>query len=264
MPRVRPTRPTAAVYDDAKLHLSVLGNDHEIACRVRLGRTRLSELVPLARSISASVVGIATSQAATEGKTISCQRGCTHCCRQLVPVAPLEAKRLAEVISALSPERRDVIWERFAKAIQRLEQAGLVSAKPAQGVRAMVSKETDALAAWNDVSRRYYELRIDCPFLEDDSCSIYEERPLACREYNAVTPPALCASFDPGIETIERPVRLGEALTKAGNDVAKTKDMATPLPLVLEWVARRAKAFAGEYDGEKLFWALVAAIEESS
>jgi Fe-S-cluster containining protein len=128
----------------------------------------------------------------------------------------------------------------------------------------MASKETDATARWNDVSRRYYELLLDCPFLENDSCLIYEERPIACREYNSVTPPALCEAFDPGIETLERPVRMGEALTKAGNDVAKTKDMAIALPLVLEWVNSRAKAFSGEYDGEKLFWALVEAIQESS
>ncbi len=264
MPRQRSHRVTTAAYDDAKLHLNVLGGDHEITCRVRLGRARLSELVPLARSVSASVVALATEHAAAQGKTISCQRGCTHCCRQLVPVAPLEAKRLAEVIAALPLDQRNAILERFSKAIKTLEQAGLSSAKAAKGQRALVSNETDATAAWNDVSRRYYELRMDCPFLENDSCSIYEERPIACREYNAVTAPSLCESFDSGIETIERPVRLGEALTKAGNEVAKTKDMAIALPLVLEWVATRAKAFSGEYEGEALFWALVEAIEESS
>jgi Fe-S-cluster containining protein len=153
---------------------------------------------------------------------------------------------------------------RFADTLQKLETAGLLTAKPMQGLRALVSKETDVLAAWNDVSRRYYELHLDCPFLENDSCSIYEERPIACREYNAVTPPALCEAFDSAIETIERPVRLGEALTKAGNDLAKTKDMAIALPLVLEWVSSRAKVFSGEFDGEKMFWALVEAIEEST
>lgn len=264
MSRPRPSKPVAASYDDAKLHLDVLGSEHEIACRVRLGRTRLSELVPLARSISASIVGIAAQHAEHQGKTVSCQRGCTHCCRQLVPVAPLEAKRLSEVIAALPEERRKNILERFAKALQQLEDAGLLSPKQMQGQRALMSKETDAIAAWNDVSRRYYELRLDCPFLENDSCSIYDERPIACREYNAVTAPALCEAFDPAIETLERPVRLGEALTKAGNDVAKTKDRAIALPLVLEWVSLRAKAFGGEYDGEKLFWALVEAIEEST
>jgi Fe-S-cluster containining protein len=266
MPGPRRSRTTAAAYDEAKLHLNVLGNEHELSCMVRLGRTRLSELVPLARSISASIVAIAAKHGTEAGKTISCQRGCTHCCRQLVPVAPLEAKRLAEVVSACSSEQRAAILERFSRAIQTLETAGLINARSRSpgSQRAMVSKETNANAAWNDVSRRYYELRLDCPFLENDSCSIYDERPIACREYNAVTPPALCESFDSGIETIERPVRLGEALTKAGNDVAKTNEMAIPLPLALEWVATHAKTFSGEYDGEALFWALVQAIEESS
>jgi len=265
MPAPRRNRPkAAAAYDDAKLHLNVLGMEHEISCKVRLGRTRLSELVPLARSISASIVEIAAKHAAEEGKTISCQRGCTHCCRQLVPVAPVEAKRLAEVVSALSDKQRAATLERFARAIKTLEAASLVSAKPIHGRRVMISKETDAMAAWNDVSRRYYDLRIDCPFLEDDSCIIYDERPLACREYNAVTSPSLCESFDPGIETIERPIRSGEVLTKVINEVAKANEMAILLPLVLEWAVAHTKAFSGEYDGETLFWALVHAMEESS
>lgn len=263
MLRSRP-RQTEPSYDDGKLHLNVLGADHEITCRVRLGRVRLSELVGLSRSISASMLSISTEHAAREGKKISCARGCTHCCRQLVPVAPLEAKRLAEVLAALPKDKRQGILKRFADALEKLEAAGLLSAKPARGLRALVSQEKDAVMAWNDVSRRYYELRLDCPFLENDSCSIYQERPIACREYNAVTPPELCEAFDSAIETIERPVRLGEALTKAGNDLAKTKDMAIALPLVLEWVALRAKAFGGEYDGEKMFWALAGAIEEST
>lgn len=265
MPGHRRNRPTkAATYDDAKLHLNVLGADHEITCKVRLGRVRLAELVPLVRSISASIVSIATEHAAGEGKAISCQRGCTHCCRQLVPVAPLEAKRLAEVVAAMPQKERAGILERFAKAIKTLETAGLVSGKSPSGQRAMVSKETDAAAAWNDVSRRYYDLRMDCPFLENDSCRIYDERPLACREYNAVTPPSLCESFDAGIETIERPIRSGEVLTKVGNEVAKAKEMAIPLPLVLEWASAHTKTLAGEYDGEALFWALVEAMEEAS
>jgi len=40
--------------------------------------------------------------------------------------------------------------------------------------------------------------------------------------------------------------------------------MAIALPLVPEWVAARAKVFTGEVDGEKLFWILVEAIEEST
>ncbi|HRI70014.1 MAG TPA: YkgJ family cysteine cluster protein, partial [Polyangium sp.] len=168
------------------------------------------------------------------------------------------------VIAALPADKRKAVLEGFQEALQTLEEAGLVSKKPAQGQRALMSSETDVVAAWNDVSGRYYALRLDCPFLENDSCVIYDERPIACREYNAVTPPEMCEDFDPQIETLERPVRLGEALTKAGNKVAKTNEMAIALPLVLEWIAARAKLFAGEVDGEKLFWVLAEAIEEST
>ena len=40
---------------------------------------------------------------------------------------------------------------------------------------------------------RYLGLELACPFLEDDACSIYAERPSACREYLVSSPKELCA-----------------------------------------------------------------------
>src|SRR5262249_61696224 len=38
----------------------------------------------------------------------------------------------------------------------------------------------------------YFRLGIDCPFLEDETCMIYADRPLVCRGYVVVSPPELC------------------------------------------------------------------------
>jgi hypothetical protein len=40
---------------------------------------------------------------------------------------------------------------------------------------------------------KYFGLGIACPFLEDESCSIYEHRPMRCREYLVTSPPENCA-----------------------------------------------------------------------
>jgi len=249
-------------FEDAKVHLDVLGEEHAIDCKVRVGRARLGELVPLARSLSASILAITTAHARDEGKEVSCRKGCTHCCRQLVPVSPLEARRLADVVRSLPEPRRAAIRDRFAEAAARLRAAGLVDPRGPKGRASLVSSESSASAAWDDVSRRYYALRIDCPFLEDDLCSLYEERPLACREYNAVTDPALCEALDPAIEIVPRPSPMGEALTKATNELTGKKYAGIPLPLVMEWVSVHGKELDREKDGEAMFWALMRGVEQ--
>ena len=257
-----PVKGTRKAYEDAKVHLHVLGEEHAIDCKVRVGRTHLHELLPLARSLSASILAISTAHAQAEGKEISCQKGCTHCCRQLVPVSPLEARRLAEVVAAMSEPRRTEVRERFVRAIERLESAGLVDPRAPKGRAALVSKESTSSAAWDDVSRRYYELRIDCPFLEGDLCSIYEERPIACREYNAVTDPSLCEALDPGIEIAPRPSPMGDVLTKVTAELTGKRQAGVPLPLALEWARAHGKTLERERDGEAMFWALLRVMEE--
>jgi len=39
----------------------------------------------------------------------------------------------------------------------------------------------------------YFALRVPCPFLEEESCSIHPDRPLVCREYLVTSPAELCA-----------------------------------------------------------------------
>lgn len=252
-------------YEDAKVHLEVLGQEHELECKVRVGKnTRMAELLPVARAFSAKLVALSTEHVKAEGKEVACRKGCDHCCRQLVPVAPIEAKRLADLVAAMPKKRRAEIVERFARAIERLEAAGLLDAKAPRGRRALQSKEASSSAAWDDVSRRYYELRLDCPFLEGGACILYEERPLACREYNAVTDPSLCEALDPGIESVPRPLRMGEVLTKVGNELTGQTFYGVPLVLLLEWAQVSGRAIEKVGDGEQMFWELLRVMEEAA
>ncbi len=86
------------------------------------------------------------------------------------------------------------------------------------------------------MSRRYFDARIPCPFLEDDRCGVYADRPLVCREYNVVTPPELCSTLNSEVRTVARPVDLTMALVEAAESVTEVAPpRALPLPLALEW-----------------------------
>ncbi|MFO0587098.1 MAG: YkgJ family cysteine cluster protein [Polyangiaceae bacterium] len=253
----------SAEYDDFKLHLHVLGQDHEIASRAHVGPTRAQELLPLARAISEGVTAIAVAHEEAEGKRISCAKGCGACCQQLVPVSPLEAARLAEVVEAMPRERRREIVKRFEKAVKRLEQVGLLDPRRPRGEAALVSTKTDPKEAWEDASRRYFEAKIPCPMLEDGACSIYPERPTVCREYLVTTPAERCATLGEGVRTTPRPLRMHEALTATTNELFGREDVGLPLTLSLEWAAAHRDAFRGEGDGEEMAMALVAAIQSA-
>jgi len=251
-------------YDDAKVHLDVLGQEREVSCKVRVGPTRLAELLPLARALSGQITAISAEKARVEGKEISCRKGCAFCCRQLVPVSPIEAKRLADVVEGMPKKRRAEVRERFLRIIARLGSEGLIDAKAAPGRSALLSREAASSAAWQDVSRRYFELQMDCPFLEGGACSIYDERPLACREYNVVTDPALCEAFDPALEATARPVPMGEVLTKAAAEITGKVFQGIPLALSLEWARAHGKSLEVTGDGEEMFWAFMRTMEEAS
>ena len=62
------------------------------------------------------------------------------------------------------------------------------------------------------MSGRYFAAGIPCPFLEEERCGVYDERPVVCREYAVTSPPELCERLEPGLEAVERPVHMDQAL----------------------------------------------------
>src|SRR5687767_4295062 len=83
------------------------------------------------RSISGTTTEMALERERAAGRAISCRAGCGACCRQLVAISVVEAESLAQLVAAMPEERAAVIRERFAAALKRLEEAGLLSAHAA-------------------------------------------------------------------------------------------------------------------------------------
>ncbi len=154
----------------------------------------LDDLLPLARTLSDSVVAATVNAVESTGAAISCKAGCGACCRNLVAISEVEARRIAAVIHSMPESRRSVVRERFAAARQRLEQSGLLSRL--QDRDRLTDDEYLVLCT------EYFALQIACPLLEDESCSIYNERPITCREYLVVSPPENCSH--PTAETVQR------------------------------------------------------------
>ena len=217
--------------------------------------TLFSVLAP-ARAVAATVAAVVRAKEAARGKTPTCTEGCSACCRHLVPISAIEAVHLARVVDAMPPAQKRAVRARFAETVKRLDRAGLV----ADDRVAMTVVPRDGESAWDAVTRRYRELGVPCPLLVGSRCSLYEERPLVCREYVVSSPKEECASARGDIDAFPRPVRMSEVLSDVGNAITGDAVPSIPLPLALEYADRARDAFERPVDAALLANTLAASI----
>ena len=214
----------------ATIDLTYAGRKGRLEISVPTGPTRAIELLPLLRSLTDTFVRIAIENVESTGARISCRKGCGACCRQLVPVSEVEVESIRDIVQQLPEARRSVVIERFEQARRRLGEAGLLESlrAPAQCTR------EDLLP----LGVAYFEQGIPCPFLEEESCSIHDDRPLSCREYLVVSPAANCARPTPStIDCVKMPVKVSNAIGHLEPDTTNTSPPWIPLVLALEWPA---------------------------
>lgn len=197
---------------------------------VHAGPMQPWQLLPVVQQVTDLVVSVAERAEQRAGRTISCAAGCGACCRQLVPIAPSEARYIAALVDRLPEPRRSQIRQRFAAAVQRLSETGLI--ETLRHPERLADEQATALGL------DYFRLGIPCPFLEQESCSIHPERPLACREHLVTSPPVHCAEQTPQkVQGVELPVKVSRVLRQFDQQCDRTTTPWVPLILALQWVA---------------------------
>jgi Fe-S-cluster containining protein len=161
------------------VELVVGGERLPLELRVPAGPVTVEKLLPILHGLSSLFADRAVARADAAGRPISCRMGCAACCRHMVPLAPSEAYALARLVDAMPEPRRTTIRRRFDAAIERV--GDLVEGMPTETAEQRLA-----------LGHAYFEFWVDCPFLEDESCSIYRDRPIACREYLVSSPAENC------------------------------------------------------------------------
>jgi hypothetical protein len=83
---------------------------------------------------------------------------------------------------------------------------------------------------------RYFQLGLACPFLEDESCSIHANRPVACREYLVTSPAEACAQPAGGaVRDVPLPANVGRAARAMDQQASGSTAGWVPLIFALEW-----------------------------
>jgi Fe-S-cluster containining protein len=217
---------------------------------VPTGWVPIAAIVPVLRGLGEGALALEERRALAAGEAVSCRKGCAACCRMLVPVSAPEAFALRERVRSLPEERRMALLAKVAEARARLEAAGLLERLAELGDTDRQLQDEDMEA----VNRDYYALRLPCPFLEEEVCSIYEDRPAACRELLVTTPAEWCGDLlaNP-VRPLPVAVRVGTALGLLWADLAGGPARLIPLPLALEWAERHETEHRRTWMGTELF-----------
>lgn len=210
------------VVFDVKLHFEAGSIDASVPVPDR--EMRVADFLPVMQKFQDVVMLGVRKDVERRGQKISCAAGCGACCRQPVPISESEAVALAELVANMPEARRAHVRARFQEARRKLESRGLI-----EELRTISSVDkTDRMRLGGE----YFRLWIACPFLEDENCSIYEDRPLRCREFLVTSPPENCSSEDPG--NVERPAPApGPWPVVYRFEDGKGEDAARWVPLVL-------------------------------
>lgn len=216
-----------------RVNMTVSGQPIQTDISVPNHAVRPTQMVPLFSRFADVVVEFATDRVQAAGERISCAAGCGACCRQLVPLSETEARHIAQVLQALPEERRLVVQSRFEQGRARLAQAGLL-----ERVRNPSALDEQQVIPFG---LEYFAQGIPCPFLEGESCSIHEVRPISCREYLVTSKAEHCAN--PTAGTV-RCVPLGVTVSKAVKSLGgkPTGRMLPWVPLIVadEWATNHA------------------------
>jgi Fe-S-cluster containining protein len=158
-------------------------------------------MLPVFQQMANALVDISVQALATEGMPISCKAGCGACCRQPVPISETEVYQIAALVDEIPEPRRSVIRQRFADGAAHFTANGWFDRLNAHF---FTDKPADSEAGFHEainVVLEYFYEGIPCPFLENESCSIHESRPVACREYLVTSPAENCSK--PTAQTVK-------------------------------------------------------------
>ncbi len=236
-------------HDTFRLSLPTPAGELRAEVSVPASFIPVSEIVPFMRSLGEQALKLEEEKHQRAGRPLSCQKGCAACCRMLVPVSPPEAFVLKETVDRLPAPQRDRILHRLSTIRHTLQEAGLLG-------RLVQLSETRTQLSDEDmepINHAYYARQVPCPFLEDETCSLYDARPAACRELLVTSPAELCRDMvrNP-VRALPVPFRTGTVLSLMWATITGGAARLIPLPVALDWADRHAGENSARQNGGTL------------
>ena len=241
---------THPVVEHFEISLQTPSGEITSAVGVPTSFVPITAILPLMRSLGEEAQALEQQRLAESGQAISCRKGCAACCRMLVPISAPEAFALANRIDQAERDERTRLLAQLDLATQRLANAGLL--KELIDLSESTQPVTDE--AIEPLNRAYYALRMPCPFLDHEVCTIYEDRPAACRELAVTSPATSCQDMtNAAIQPVPVAVRISTTLSLLWADLTGTAPRLIPLPLAVDWASRHLAEQKQRWAGTELF-----------
>lgn len=172
---------------------------------------------------------------ASTGVTVSCSRGCAHCCTQFVVASLQECECITYYLY-----HHDKALEHFIRAFgdwrdRILKIESCFRKINDLGEKINLGQATDEdRRLFTEESRVYASHNNPCPFLVDGACSIYEVRPYICANYFSISPPEWCQPSHPNTRQAVH-MKIG---LQMGNDMPyfalpKGNRIVSPMPFMV-------------------------------
>jgi len=212
------------------LKLDILGKPACFYINVAPGQARLSDMAPLARALSTKLALVMLERLRESGKYVPCCKGCSACCSYLIPLSVPEAFRLAQELSAMPPEEGKTLLQ------SSLHAAKTILEQIPRDLNKDDLAPTDGGIRSNQLGTWYAGLKLRCPFLSDNLCVTYDQRPIACREHVVVGSAVSCnIEGTDDSDVMKMPVSVLECLGRLAAKLEQSDVEAIMLPLALPW-----------------------------
>ncbi|MBT4092067.1 MAG: hypothetical protein HOE30_26565 [Deltaproteobacteria bacterium] len=157
---------------------------------------------------------------------ITCRKECTYCCFHYLAVPLAHGIVIVDYLYNRKELLKQFIhnYEKWRQKVYNISNS--IDRNRAQAFSSSMPIN-DIIAVTRPLSTRYLEMNIPCPFLVNNTCLIYDVRPLPCSGQHSVSPPAWC---DPA--TAEKAVIY--QLVPDDEDLLKILQLADPQLMLYE------------------------------
>jgi Fe-S-cluster containining protein len=211
------------------LELDILGKP--VIFRIAAGGSaRLADIVPAARAISAKITDIATEQIYCQRGRIPCHKGCPACCSYLTSLSIPEVFCFNREVFLKPKHLSSHIMRTYLLAASQIIKHRPPFLLPEQSS----PDESANFSELHSLSDWYASLNLVCPFMYDNQCVIYQQRPLVCREHFVTGSAQGCKGGHGEAQVVELPVRIANILCQFTRELCAADD-AVMIPLALAW-----------------------------
>jgi Fe-S-cluster containining protein len=226
--------------------IEAAGKNIPFAINVMNDQATLSDIVQPARKLSNEVVLAHQEQIEQKGQKVPCKKGCCSCCSSLIPMSVPEVFRMREDFMEMPNEKSSVLLRNCIQSAQQI----LKKSRNRACLKDFAEKGKDKT---NQISDWYGELGIVCPFLSGGICSIYEERPLACREHIVTEISTSCKKDSKSKpKVVPMQVSVLEALGQLASELEGTEVDAIILPFSLAWAQDNPQRAQRKWPAEEM------------